>query len=78
MEAHNNLGNAFQAEGRTEEGVAEYRTALKLRPGYTEAENNLGSALQASGRLDEAIVSFRGALARQPDFAPLITIWPMP
>jgi Flp pilus assembly protein TadD len=54
--AHNNLGNAFYLEGRIPEAVAQYREALRLRPGNNpEAEYNLGNGLLQEGQLTEAI-----------------------
>ncbi|MBI3564390.1 MAG: tetratricopeptide repeat protein, partial [Elusimicrobia bacterium] len=39
--AHNNLGQAYEAEGRREQARAQYREALRLRPDYTKAGVNL-------------------------------------
>lgn len=41
--AHNNLGYAYFHAGRTAEALAEYRSALRLRPGYERARENLAS-----------------------------------
>ena len=48
-EAHNNLGNALQDQGKLDEAIACYRRALELKPDYAEAHTNLGIALQARG-----------------------------
>jgi protein O-GlcNAc transferase len=42
-EAHNNLGNALNDQGKLDEAVACYRRALELKPDYAEAHNNLGN-----------------------------------
>jgi hypothetical protein len=41
--AHNNLGFAYFHAGRRAEAEAEYREALRLRPGYKRAEENLAA-----------------------------------
>jgi hypothetical protein len=43
--AHNNLGYAYFASGRRQEAAAEYREAIRLRPGYDRANENLRSLL---------------------------------
>jgi tetratricopeptide (TPR) repeat protein len=67
--AHYNLGNALNAQGKLDEAIAEFRTAikLKLKPDLAHAHVNLGYALQAQGKYDEAIAEFRTALKLNPD-----------
>ena len=67
-EALNNLGSAFQAQGRLEEAGAAYRQALHLRPNFLEAQENLGDALQRQGLLNEAVAAYRSALEVEPDY----------
>ena len=67
-EAHNNLGNALQAQGKLDDAVAQYEQALALKPDYPEAHNNLGNALQAQGKLDDAVAQYERALALKPDY----------
>ena len=43
--AHNNLGFAYFHSGRSTEALAEYRQALRLRPGYERAEKNLAALM---------------------------------
>ena len=38
-------------QGKPDEAVAEYRTALRLKPDYAEAHSNLGNALRDQGKL---------------------------
>jgi serine/threonine protein kinase/Flp pilus assembly protein TadD len=64
-----NLGNVLHDAGRTDEAIAEYREALRLKKGYGLAHNGLGNALKAKGRTDEAIAEFQEALRLQPDNA---------
>ena len=44
---HNNLGNTLAQDGRLEEAIAEYQTALRLKPDYAEARANLAVAQDA-------------------------------
>src|SRR5262249_21097233 len=67
--AHHNLGLCWQAQGRLDEAVAEYRRATELDPKFARAHNKLGVCLQAQGRLEEAIAEYRRALATDPDEA---------
>jgi tetratricopeptide (TPR) repeat protein len=67
--AHNNLGNALVAEGKNEEAISRYKTAIKLNPDYAEAYNNLGFALWNKGNTSEAISHFKTAIELKPDFA---------
>ena len=39
--AHNNLGTALKDQGRLDEAVAAYRTALELKPDHAMAHSNL-------------------------------------
>jgi len=66
---HNNLGNAFKAQGKLEEAAACYGRALSQKPDYVAAHYNLGVALQAHGKLEQAIACYRRALTHQPDHA---------
>jgi tetratricopeptide (TPR) repeat protein len=67
--AHNNLGNALIKEGKTDEAILHYRTAIAIQPRYADAHNNLGNALQLQGSFDEAISHHREALQIKPRFA---------
>jgi protein O-GlcNAc transferase len=66
---HNNLGNAFKAQGKLAEAIASYGHALTYRPNYIEAHYNLATALQAQGNLEDAAASYRRALSFKPDYA---------
>ena len=46
--AHRNLDNALQAQGMHDEGFAEYRSAIRLKPDDVLAHHNLGVALERS------------------------------
>ena len=68
-EAHNNLGNALQAQGQLAEAVSQYQQALRLKPDFVEAHNNLGNVLWAQGQLAEAVAQYQQALRLKPDYA---------
>ena len=64
--AHNNLGEALAAAGRSEEAATHYAEAARIHPGYAPARNNVGLILANQGRYAEAEQEFRAALARSP------------
>ena len=68
--AHVNLGNALEQSGRVPEAIAQYETALRLKPDYAEAHNNLGLVLsEIPSRLPDAIAEYETALRIKPDYA---------
>jgi protein O-mannosyl-transferase len=67
--AHYNLGIEYTLQGKNDEAMAEYRTALEITPGNAMAHNRLGLALETRGQADEAISHFRRALEIRPDYA---------
>ena len=56
-------------QGKLEEAIAAYRTAIRLKPDYAEAHYNLGIALHDQGKLEEAIAEYRTAIRLKPDYA---------
>jgi predicted negative regulator of RcsB-dependent stress response len=67
--AHGILGNVHLREHRFDEAMAEYRTALRLRPSYAQAYSNMGMVLELSGQSAEAIERYETALRWSPDLA---------
>lgn len=71
--AHNNLGLILVTmPDRINEGIAEYRGALRVQPNYPEAHFNLGAALAAlhdPSLLDQAVGEYETALRLKPDYA---------
>jgi tetratricopeptide (TPR) repeat protein len=67
--AHNNLGVAWEQEGRPEEAVGHYEAALRLDPRYAVAHNNLGAALEKLGSRERAIAHNGAALRLAPSVA---------
>jgi tetratricopeptide (TPR) repeat protein len=66
--AHNQLGNALVDQGQTEQGIAEFREALRIDPNFEQAHYNLGNALRARGEADAGIAEYREALRINPAY----------
>lgn len=64
--AHLNLGALLLSRLKTQEGIDELQTAIRLDAHSAEAHDMLGSALRSVGRLQDAIQEFRLALAIDP------------
>jgi protein O-mannosyl-transferase len=67
--AHAKLGVLLEEEGKTEEAIARFREALRLRPDNAYAANNWGIALANVWRFSEALVRFEAALRMNPNYA---------
>ena len=65
-DAHHNLGNHLEAEGRDLEAQAAYDTALERRPDDPALLISIGSMLSKQGRQEEALARFREALRLNP------------
>ena len=66
---HNNMGTALSDQGKTEEAIAHYRSALRIDPKYAKAWNNLGIAYEESDRSAKAIEAYQEALRLDPNDA---------
>ena len=64
--AHVDAGNARDDEGKPDEAIAEYRTAIALDPKDAAAHTNLGKILNDQGKLDEAVAEFSKAIQLEP------------
>ena len=60
---------SHSTEGKLEEAVAEYREAIRLKPGDARAHGNLGVALSEQGKRDEALAEHRETIRLEPNFA---------
>jgi tetratricopeptide (TPR) repeat protein len=69
---HYNLASALNAEGRTDEAIAEYQHAIRIQPAVV-AYTSLGAAYQAKGLINEALEQYRLALRLQPSNADVHT-----
>jgi tetratricopeptide (TPR) repeat protein len=56
--AHNNLGAALAAQGKTEAAIEQYREALRIKPDYVHARTNLAKAMR--GRFEQAVAQNPG------------------
>lgn len=60
------LGSLLAQEGKLDEAVTDYETALRYQPAFPEAHFFLGNALEEQGRLDEGIAEYQKALWFRP------------
>jgi tetratricopeptide (TPR) repeat protein/RsiW-degrading membrane proteinase PrsW (M82 family) len=66
---HFDQGATQQAQGKFDEAIAEYRTAIRLDPTHARAHRNLGEILKQQGMFDDAIVELREAVRLESDDA---------
>jgi Flp pilus assembly protein TadD len=64
--AHNSLGVALAAIGRTADAAAEYRKAMELEPDYADSYTNLGILDAQAGDLEHSIPLLQKALELTP------------
>jgi tetratricopeptide (TPR) repeat protein len=67
--AHNNLGMAFQSQGKIEQAISQYKQVLQFKSDDARAHNNLGNALRAQGKFEEANEHYTQAIKYKQDFA---------
>ncbi len=60
------MGSVLAKEGKLDAAVADFRMALKLKPGFPEAYFYLGNALEQQGKTEEAIADYKMALWYKP------------
>lgn len=61
--AYYSLGHGLVSQGKYEEGITQYRKALKIHPEYLRTLNSLGFALNELKRYDEAIPPLKKAIS---------------
>jgi Flp pilus assembly protein TadD len=66
-EVHNLLGIELAAKGRIDEGIAEFRQAMRLEPDSAQTHWHLGAALAYRGVRDEALEQLRRAVQLDPN-----------
>jgi Tfp pilus assembly protein PilF len=54
-EGHNSLGWVLFAQGHPDEAISEYRTAIKLKPAFSQARINLANALSRQGKMKKLL-----------------------
>lgn len=67
--AYDWLGGVLEEAGKSEEALACYTEAVRLKPNYPEGQYDLGSTLLKRGRLEEAVRHLTAALKHNPVFA---------
>jgi len=67
-----NLGVALHTEGRVDDAIAEYRTAVSLAPAFALARSNLGILLASKGDHAGAVAEYRAALRSDPELTPAL------
>jgi len=65
--AENNLGKALLSEGRTEEGIAHFFTAVAIYPSDPVSNLNIGVYEQKRGNYPAAIERYRKTINLTPD-----------
>ncbi len=60
------LGTLLAQEGKLDQAIEYYRTALRYVPGFPEGHFYLGHAFDQQGKLEEAIAEYRRALWFKP------------
>lgn len=65
--AWGNRGNARSRQGRMQQALTDYNTAIELCPWSGDPVLNRGVVLEALGRWDEAIRDYRAVLDKQPE-----------
>lgn len=62
-----NLARVLHGEGRLEDAVDSYISAIKINPIYPDAYSNIGCILKERGLLDEALSAFCTAIDQMPN-----------
>ena len=68
FEAHYNLGAMLQARNELDSAIAEYESAVKLRPEDATGNNALGAALVAAGHPEVGAGYLKAALKARADY----------
>jgi tetratricopeptide (TPR) repeat protein len=69
-DVHNIMGRLLGLAGAdSEQVIAEFQAAIRLRPNFAEASNNLGLVYTQIGDDAKAIAAFRQAIAMQQNYA---------
>ncbi len=64
--AHTNLGEALEREGKLDEALAHYESALRLAPHAAPVHYAIGRGHVVAGRYEQARAAFRRALELEP------------
>ncbi|MEW6585718.1 MAG: tetratricopeptide repeat protein [Nitrospirota bacterium] len=61
-----NRGIAYAAKGQYDQAIADYNTAINVKPGYEKAYLNRGNAYYAKGQFEEAIDDYAKVIELNP------------
>ncbi len=64
--ARGNFGNFFAQRGQFDQAIAQYDSALQIKPDNAEARRNLGLAFFKTGQLDKAVEQYQKSLQIEP------------
>jgi tetratricopeptide (TPR) repeat protein len=64
-----NLGMAFEREGRHQSAIEMFKSAISLKPDYAEPYNHLGPIYARRGMLRDAETMFKKAIELKPGFS---------
>ncbi|MBI1926223.1 tetratricopeptide repeat protein [Candidatus Poribacteria bacterium] len=67
--AHNNLGNAYEAQGQYEQAIAAYQRAIDIDPNDAIAHINLGVVYTKQGQYEQAIAAYKKGIDINPSDA---------
>ena len=65
---HNNLGMAYDAAGRFDEAIAQYRQAIAIKDAYPQVHSNLANSLASARQYAEAEKEYQRAIAMDQGF----------
>ena len=69
QEGYYNLGVYYSEQGRVDEAIEQFNTAIKINPRHAQAHNNLGIAYTKKMMFNEAIAEYKRALVLDPRHA---------
>jgi tetratricopeptide (TPR) repeat protein len=64
---HFDYGAALQKQGKLDQAIEQYKSALQFDPNYAQAHINLGDALSGQAKFDAAVPHMETALRLQPN-----------
>jgi len=67
--AHHHRGVALLLQGKYDDAIVEFNTALRLDPTFAKSFNSRGNAWRAKGEVDFALADFNQAIQLDPNFA---------